>query len=86
MNLCPHTFIEVERNDRYPFKLTQAVCNCISCLGLYDNYDSFQCTPWYIIKIALKRGVCLSNGEYEWTAALEKVPISCSCIDKTYAV
>ena len=81
-SLCPHNFVEVERNDRYPFRIIHAVCNCKKCLDPNsDNnlIENTKCLPNYILKPVLIKNGCLENGYYDWKIALEYVPISCSC-------
>lgn len=77
ISICPHHFVELRRQDRYPFVIKQAVCNCKSCLDV--NSDFLKCIPNYIVKPVLIRHMCLSNGYYGWKRAFEYVPVSCSC-------
>lgn len=77
ISLCPHHFVEVSRTDRYPFKRLKAVCNCEGCLQLDES--TMKCMPIFMNTPALQRGRCKSDGIYEWTETIEKVPISCTC-------
>ena len=77
ISLCPHHFVEVNRTDRYPFKRLKAVCNCEGCLQLDES--TMKCLPIFMNTPALQRGRCKSDGIYEWTETIEKVPISCTC-------
>lgn len=75
---CPHHFVNVTRDDLYPFSRKHAVCNCENCLNL-EQIGKMGCKPIYAKLYALKRGVCRGDGEYEWKPVLEQVAISCSC-------
>ena len=79
-SICPHHFVEENRDDRYPFIRSRAVCNCDSCLVLPDSsFIKYGCQPIRIFEPVLVRGKCLSNGVYEWTLNYESVAIACGC-------
>lgn len=77
ISICPHHFVELRRQDRYPFVIKHAKCNCKSCLDVKSDF--LKCLPNYIVKPVLIRHMCLSNGYYGWKRAFEYVPVSCSC-------
>ncbi|CAF0841680.1 unnamed protein product [Brachionus calyciflorus] len=77
ITICPHHFIEIKRQDRYPFVIKHAICNCKSCLDIKSDF--LKCLPTFIVKPVLVRQGCLSNGYYNWKRAFEYVPVSCSC-------
>lgn len=76
---CPHTNVEVVREDRYPFKISIAKCNCKDCLLFDDFTNKPQCETVDIVKPILVRTLCNSKMEWEWDIALEKVPVECVC-------
>lgn len=82
-SICPHHFVEIKREDIYPFIRKHAVCNCENCIFSDDKTGDLKCKPVYLGMMALKRDACKEDGQYEWKAVLEKVPISCSCMQKS---
>lgn len=76
--ICPSHFVEVVREDLYPFKRQHAVCNCKNrCLNTNET-ENFVCMPVINVYFVLKRGTCI-NGTYEWTPGLERVSTFCTC-------
>lgn len=86
---CPHYFIETTRNDRYPFTLVSAVCNCKRCLqsATSDHHsENLICKPKFINMPALiKRKSCeyIKDEPCNWDPVFERVAVSCQCCDLT---
>ena len=78
ISTCPHHFVEVYREDMFPFKRLHAVCNCQECLS-NEKMKDYGCRPNYVALPVLKRGECKPNGQYHWHPKLEQVSISCGC-------
>lgn len=77
-SVCPHHFIEVNRVDRFPFKIFEAVCNCQHCIKAGPH---FSCLLDYIVRPVLIREKCKPNNQrmYGWKNGFERVAIGCSC-------
>lgn len=81
--LCPHHYVQVNRTDRYPFKVLYAVCNCPNCIQSHQNF----CEPIYILRPVLIREKCEQSGDskldlYRWIDGAERIAIACGCVEK----
>lgn len=83
-SICRHRFETEVREDRYPFSIRSAVCECVewdlvhSSWGSNLNREMFSCRPIHIAKQVLKREFCEQEpGKTRWIATYEEVPISC---------
>ena len=76
--MCPWHYNLIERNDRYPFKRTTAVCNCKSkCLA--NSSNKYKCVPIKLPMPVMTRSKC-HNGYFEWINSMEEVTSSCACV------
>lgn len=75
--VCPYHFVDIVRDDRYPFNIKHAVCNCKNCIGFKSKISN--CVPTFIASPVLSRSDCMSDGFFEWKYSMEFVPVSCSC-------
>lgn len=83
-SMCPHHFVRVERTDRYPFKVWQAVCNCDQRLDLLPNtFSGYKCRPISILRPVLVRtdNCDPQTSLYIWKMKWEKVAISCAFME-----
>lgn len=80
--VCPWHWKLVEREDKYPFKRANAICNCENCQAntIFDsvNFKLSSCQNENVLLPALLRES--NNGESEnWSFHLEEVPVACVC-------
>lgn len=73
-SVCPHHLISIQRNDRYPYVIEHARCNCFDCL----NNEKATCLPNYQI-----RPVLIKN-DNKWIQSIEYVPVFCTCVKNIY--
>lgn len=79
---CPFHLKDVKRDDRYPFTIKHAVCDCLACKGTNDTLLS--CQTIQVAKPVMKRVACASDkpsilDHHRWFYTYELVPIACSC-------
>ncbi|RNA31485.1 hypothetical protein BpHYR1_053510 [Brachionus plicatilis] len=77
--VCPHTTVNVTRQNRFPFKVTYSICNCDNCLYI----KNCRCVPIMIKRPVLYRTICNSDNYWDWKFGFEKIPIQCNCIKKS---
>lgn len=80
--ICPWHWNIITREDRFPFKISNAVCNCLNCQAktIYDTKRRkvSSCLPDYVLMPVLVRSSVLDSLE-KWRFYMEEVPSSCSC-------
>lgn len=80
ISTCPHYFVAVQREDMFPYTRLHAKCSCDRCIHSNDT-QNFRCQPVYVALPVLKRGKCNPNGQFEWKPMLERVSLTCSCLE-----
>jgi hypothetical protein len=78
VSTCPHHYVDVLRQDRYPYQIKHAICNCVKCLGIKSLFS--RCVPINVAKPVLLKNSCRANGIFEWRFAMELIPIGCNCV------
>ena len=80
--ICPWHWEIHQRQDRYPFKIPVAKCNCESCQAktIYDSdgYRLSACRHEISFQPVLYRTHHVNKTE-KWSFAFEAVPIACVC-------
>ncbi len=84
VSICPWHWVIIKREDRYPFQLPIARCNCVHCLAKTsfdsDRYKRSRCNPNYsLLPVLIKEPNDSTTDEEVWKFNLEEVPFSCSC-------
>lgn len=80
--VCPWHWLTAIRDDRFPFKRSNAKCNCANCQAktIYDS-DTFKlsgCQTESVLMPVLFRETVVNDTE-KWTFYLEEVPVACVC-------
>ncbi len=88
-SVCPWHWVNVKRENLFPFVRSSAVCNCNSCLArtVYDNgyIKASRCLPTYSLMPALIRDHSNHSNQSDenkmerWWFTLEEIPTSCFC-------
>lgn len=85
VSVCPWHWEVLQRQDRYPFKLPVAKCNCDKCQAktIYDSdeYKLSACRQEISFQPALYRTHHVNKTE-KWSFAFEAVPLACVCAIK----
>ena len=84
VSICPWYWLIYKRQDRYPFHLPIAKCNCVNCQAKTifdsDRQKRSRCNLNYnLLPVLIKESINQSNEEEIWTFGLEEVPSSCYC-------
>ncbi|CAF0785276.1 unnamed protein product [Brachionus calyciflorus] len=74
--LCPHTHVNVTRNDRFPYLVNYSLCDCSSCLFVHNGH----CESVVSSRPILYRTFCNASNIWEWKLGIEKIPVECICI------
>lgn len=82
LSICPWHWIDVHREDRFPYIRSFAECDCSNCMAstTYDtqNRRLSKCRPFYMhMPVLVKEYV--DNETEKWNFGLEKVSNSCLC-------
>ncbi len=91
-DVCPHHWVPVGRENRFPFNVPIAVCDCAKCqdFSAFASTKSITskavCTSKFTLKPVVYREDMLASQNYDdeefWMFGLEQVPTSCSCTVK----
>jgi hypothetical protein len=77
--LCPwHNHVTV-REDRYPFLLSNARCNCADCIEKHSEDTRYRCEEVIRKTPGLKRSPVCVKGKFEWKPIMENVSVACVC-------
>ena len=82
LSICPWHWIDIRRDDRFPYLRSFAECDCSNCMAstTYDTQHRrlSKCRPFYIhMPVLVKEYV--DNETEKWNFGLEKVSNSCLC-------
>lgn len=82
--ICPHHFVLVHREDRFPRVIWQAVCNCKDTDERGEiSYNHYKCRPITVLRPVLvkTRNCNPSSNLYAWENRMERVAISCGLME-----
>jgi hypothetical protein len=84
VSICPWYWLIIRREDRFPFQLPIAKCNCVNCQAKTpfdsEKYKRSRCNPNYsLLPVLIREPIEIGSDEEIWVFNLEEVPFSCSC-------
>lgn len=86
IDVCPHHWVSIEREDRYPFEVQIAVCDCAQCnaASFFDSKKANRsnCISRFMLRPVMYRESSVSTSDEDeeiWLFGLERIPVYCSC-------